>query len=130
METIMAKRESLHIPGLVRHKNPISHCTRIGNMLFSGAIAGYGKDGSMPDSLGAQVANAFANMKILVEGAGFGLGDVAKVTVFMRDTSNRDAVNREWLKLFPDEHDRPARHAIRTEFDGKTLVQLEIVAVR
>ena len=130
METIMAKRESLHIPGLVRHKNPISHCTRIGNMLFSGAIAGYGKDGSMPDSLDAQVANAFANMNILVEGAGFGLGDVAKVTVFMRDTANRDAVNREWLKLFPDEHDRPARHAVRTEFDGKTLVQLEIVAVR
>ena len=130
METIMAKRESLHIPGLVRHKNPISHCTRIGNMLFSGAIAGYGKDGSMPDSLDAQVANAFANMNILVEGAGFGLGDVAKVPVFMRDTANRDAVNREWLKLFPDEHDRPARHAIRTEFDGKTLVQLEIVAVR
>jgi enamine deaminase RidA (YjgF/YER057c/UK114 family) len=130
METIMAKRESLHIPGLVRHKNPISHCTRIGNMLFSGAIAGYGKDGSMPDSLDAQVANAFANMKILVEGAGFGLGDVAKVTVFMKDTGNRDAVNREWLKLFPDEHDRPARHAVKTEFDGKTLVQLEIVAVR
>ena len=126
----MAKRESLHIPGLVRHKNPISHCTRIGNMLFSGAISGYGKDGQLPDSFDAQAANAFANMKILVEGAGFGLGDVAKVTVLMKDTSNRDAINREWLKLFPDEHDRPARHAIKTDFDGKTLLQLEIIAVR
>ncbi len=66
----------------------------------------------------------------MVEGAGFSLGDVAKVTVFLKDASNRDAVNREWLKLFPDEHDRPARHALKTDFDGKTLVQLEIVAVR
>ncbi|MPY74282.1 MAG: RidA family protein [Alphaproteobacteria bacterium] len=126
----MAKRESMHIPGLVRHKNPISHCTRIGNMLFSGAIGGYGKDGGVPDTFDAQVTNAFANLKILVEGAGFGLGDVAKVTVFLKDTSNRDAVNREWLKLFPEEHDRPARHAIKADLDGKTLVQLEIVAVR
>jgi enamine deaminase RidA (YjgF/YER057c/UK114 family) len=69
-------------------------------------------------------------MKILVEGAGFGLGDVGKVTVFMKDASNRDAVNREWLKLFPVEHDRPARHAIKADLDGKTLIQLEIVAVR
>lgn len=126
----MAKRESLHIPGLVRHKNPIGHCTRIGNMLFSGAIVGYGKDGAVPDSFDAQVTNAFANMKILVEGAGFSLGDVGKVTVFLKDASNREAVNREWLKLFPDEHDRPARHAQKADFDGKTLIQLEIIAVR
>ena len=126
----MAKSESLHIPGLVRHKNPIGHCTRIGNMLFSGAIGGYGRDGALPNSFDAQATNAFANMKILVEGAGFSLDDVAKVTVFLKDASNRDAVNREWLKLFPDEHDRPARHALKTDFDGKTLVQLEIVAVR
>ena len=99
-------------------------------MLFSGAIVGYGKDGALPDSFDAQVTNAFANMKILVEGAGFGLGDVAKITVFMKDTSNRDAINREWLKLFPVEHDRPARHALKSDFDGKTLVQLEIVALR
>jgi enamine deaminase RidA (YjgF/YER057c/UK114 family) len=126
----MAKRESLHIPGLVRHKNPIGHCTRIGNMLFSGAITGFGKDGALPEAADAQVANAFANMKTLVEGAGFSLGHVGKLTVFMKDTSNRDAVNREWLKLFPDEHDRPARHAVKAELDGKTVIQLEIIAVK
>ena len=48
----------------------------------------------------------------------------------MQDRSQRDAVNRPWLKMFPDEEDRPARHAI--EYQGFTpgiLVQLEIVAV-
>jgi len=126
----MAHRESMHIPGLVRHKNPISHCTRVGNMLFSGAITGYDSDGALPEDFDAQVTNAFANMRVLVEGAGFELGDIGKVTVFMKDASDRSAVNREWLALFPEEHDRPARHAIKADFDGKVLVQLEIVAVK
>lgn len=126
----MAHRESMHIPGLVRHKNPISHCTRIGNMLFSGGIIGYDKDGALPDSFDEQVTNAFANMRVLVEGAGFELGEVGKITVFMKDTSDRNAVNREWLALFPEEHDRPARHAIKSDLPGQMLVQLEIVAVK
>ena len=126
----MAHRESMHIPGLVRHKNPISHCTRVGNMLFSGAIVGYDKDGALPDAFDAQVANAFANMQVLVEGAGFELGEVGKVTVLLKDTSDRSAVNREWLAMFPEDHDRPARHAVKADFDGKVLVQLEIIAVR
>ena len=126
----MAHRESMHIPGLVRHKNPISHCTRVGNMLFSGGITGYDKDGALPDDFDSQVTNAFANMRVLVKGAGFELGHVGKVTVFMQDTSDRNAVNREWLALFPEEDDRPARHAIKADLGGKVLVQLEIVAVR
>ncbi|MEM9682711.1 MAG: RidA family protein [Pseudomonadota bacterium] len=126
----MAHRESMHIPGLVRHKNPISHCTRVGNMLFSGAIVGYDKDGALPDGLDEQVTNAFANMRILVEGAGFELGEIGKLAVFLKDTGDRSAVNREWLKMFPDDHDRPARHAVKTDFDGKVLVQLEVIAVK
>lgn len=126
----MAHRESLHIPGLVRHKNPIGHCTRIGNMLFSGGIIGYDKDGALPDSFDAQVTNAFANMRVLVEGAGFELGEVGKITVFMKDTSDRTAVNREWLALFPDEHDRPSRHALKVDLPPNMLVQLEVVAVK
>lgn len=126
----MVHRESMHIPGLVRHKNPISHCTRVGNMLFSGGIIGYDRDGALPDAFDEQVMNAFANMRVLVEGAGFELGQVGKVTVFMKDTSDRSAVNREWLAMFPEEHDRPARHAVKADFDGKVLVQLEIVAVK
>lgn len=126
----MAKRQSIDIPGLVPHKNPISHCTRIGNMIFSGAITGFEPGtGVLPDSFDEQTRHAFANMKTLVEGAGATLGDVAKVTVFLKDTTNRDPVNREWLALFPDPEDRPARHAIKADFEGKMLIQLEIVAV-
>ena len=126
----MAKRQSMDIPGLVPHGNPISHCTKIGNMIFSGGITGFDPDtGELPDTFDAKTRNAFANMKTLVEGAGATLGDIGKVTVFMKDTSNRDPVNREWLALFPDADDRPARHAVKADLAGKMLIQLEIVAV-
>jgi 2-iminobutanoate/2-iminopropanoate deaminase len=126
----MAKRRSMDIPGLVPHKNPIKHCVKIGNMIFSGGITGFDpKTGELPGSLDDQARCAFANMKTLVEGAGGSTDDIAKVEVFMRDTSDRDAINREWVAMFPDEDDRPARHAIKAELGGGILVQLEIVAV-
>lgn len=126
----MAKRQSIDIPELVPHKNPISHCTKIGNMIFSGGIIGYDLDtGEIPDDLDTQTKNAFAHMKTMIEGAGATLGDIGKVTVFMQDNSNREAVNREWLALFPNAQDRPARHAVKADLPGKMLIQLEMVAV-
>jgi hypothetical protein len=31
--------------------------------------------------------------------------------------------------MFPDEHDRPARHALKVELRGSVLFQIEVVAV-
>jgi 2-iminobutanoate/2-iminopropanoate deaminase len=48
----------------------------------------------------------------------------------MKDSAQRDAVNKPWLAMFPDENDRPARHAIEYDaFPPGVLVQLEIIAV-
>jgi len=56
--------------------------------------------------------------------------NVGTIKVYMKDRSQRDAVNRPWLEMFPDENDRPARHAIEYDaFPPGVLVQLEIVAV-
>jgi 2-iminobutanoate/2-iminopropanoate deaminase len=53
---------------------------------------------------------------------------VAKVTVFIKDNSYRAHVNTAWLAMFPDEHSRPARHAIIDPNLGGQL-QIEAVAV-
>jgi 2-iminobutanoate/2-iminopropanoate deaminase len=47
----------------------------------------------------------------------------------LKDLSYRDAVNKPWLEMFPDENDRPARHATQADLPGGMLVQLEIIAV-
>ena len=51
------------------------------------------------------------------------------MTVFIKNETARPAVNAQWLKFFPDPHDRPARHTLVYDLPGGMLLQLEIVAV-
>jgi 2-iminobutanoate/2-iminopropanoate deaminase len=125
----MGKRKSLHIAGLAAHKNPIPHCVKIGGMLFSGAITGVTESGEIPDSLDEQVGQAFRNLRILLTGAEVSSDDIAKLTVFLSESGDRSALNREWLAMFPDEHDRPVRHTVSADLLGKSLIQLEIIAI-
>ena len=124
------KRRSIHVKG-VQHGAPIPMGARVGNMLFSSGIMGTDPSpGTVPEDLGQQCELAFANMKSMVENAGGTIEDIGTIKVYMKDRSQREAVNRPWLKMFPDEENRPARHAIEYDaFPPGVLVQLEIVAV-
>jgi 2-iminobutanoate/2-iminopropanoate deaminase len=51
------------------------------------------------------------------------------MTVYLKDNSAREHVNSEWLKCFPDPHDRPARHTLIYDLQGGMLLQLEVVAI-
>ena len=117
------------MPGL-GHNAPIPAAARVGNLICSSGIAG--KDpatGQLPDDSAAQAALAFANMKRLLEAGGATLADVAKLTVYIKDNSVRDAINAEWLAAFPDPHDRPARHILVQELQHGMRLQLEFIAV-
>jgi len=123
-----ARRKSIHIGGF-KHANPIPNACRIGNLVMSGVILGRDGDGKMPERIEAQCANMFAHMKATVEAAGGSTSDIIKMTVWLKDRSQRGPVNAEWLKMFPDEHDRPARHTLLYDLAGGMLMQCEIVAV-
>ena len=125
----MARRKSIHIGGFV-HKNPIPNASLIGNLLVSGAI--HGRDSATdttPDSVDEQCALMFRHMKDIVEAAGGTTDDIIKVTVWLADPSDRTALNAEWLKMFPDEHSRPARHAQKLDAGGPTKIQCDFMAV-
>ena len=47
----------------------------------------------------------------------------------LKDKALRDLVNVEWIRLFPDENDRPVRHTVEGDFAGNRMIQLEILAV-
>ena len=51
------------------------------------------------------------------------------MTVFLRDEKYRDSINKAWLKMFPNEHNRPARHAVKADLRGEVLFQIEVTAV-
>lgn len=122
-------RQSVNTAGF-SHANPIPAACRIGQFVFSGAITGRDpRTGQLPGDLGTQCVNMFRHVREIVEAAGGGTGDIAKMTVWLRDYRDREALNREWLAMFPDPGSRPARHALAAEFDGDTLVQCDFIAV-
>ena len=124
------KGRSIHVDGL-QHDAPIPMGARVGNMIFSSGIIGADPStGEVPEDLESQCVFAFANMKTMVENAGGTVRNIGSIKVYMKDRSQREAVNRPWLAMFPDEDDRPARHAIEYgAFPPGVLVQLEIIAV-
>ncbi len=121
---------SIEVEGVTHGSVPIPMGARVGNMIFSSGIAG--KDPAtdkVPEDPAAQAHFAFQNMATLVRNGGGTLADVGRVTVFIKDNSMRAHVNKSWLEMFPDPHDRPARHTQVIDLAGGMLVQLEIVAV-
>ncbi len=125
----MSKRISLYSKGF-SHKNPIPSASRIGNLLVSGVIIGRDPDtGDLPESLADQCTCMFRQIRLVMEAAGASLDDIIKVTVWMKDSSDRSALNREWLAMFPDAQTRPARQAMIMEMGGGMLIKCDIMAV-
>jgi 2-iminobutanoate/2-iminopropanoate deaminase len=125
----MVTRTSIYVEGF-SHRNPIPAACRIGNTLHSGSIQGTdpatGKYGATLDE---QCALMFAHMRRIVEAAGGRADDIIKMTVWMRDRAQREPLNREWLKMFPNQASRPARHTMQSPLDGEKLVECDFVAV-
>jgi 2-iminobutanoate/2-iminopropanoate deaminase len=124
------KPRSLEVPGVTHGAAPIPMGARVGNMIFSSGIMG--KDPAtdkLPADVASQARFAFENLKTLVELGGASLADVGRVTVYIKDNSVRDSVNVEWLKHFPDPHDRPARHTQIYDLQSGMWLQLELIAV-
>ena len=124
----MARREVIELEGFA-HGNPIPVAVKIGNMVYSGGVAGTNEAGVTLAEPDEQIGQVFRNVQRIVEQAGGTVGDIAKLDVKLRDMSHRAIVNKYWLEMFPDEHDRPARHTTQGDLPGTLAIQVEIVAV-
>ena len=114
----------------MEHGAPIPNGAVIGNMIFSSAISGKdAKTGVLSQDRDEQAAAMFRNLRLFMEKAGGTPDNIAHMTVFLKEDKVRDSVNKAWVKMFPDEHNRPARHAIKAELRGDNLFQIEVIAV-
>jgi len=132
MEMLMSSSEkrSLEVAGVSHGGAPIPMGARVGNMIFSSGIMGRDPaTDTLPMDGAEQVKFAFQNMRALLAAGGASLDHLARMTVFIKDESVRAAINEEWVKCFPDPHDRPARHTLTYDLRGGMLLQLEIIAV-
>lgn len=126
---IFNQPRSLEVAGLNHGSAPIPMGARVGNMIFTSGISGKDpKTGKLADGAAAQAFHAFENLRLLLESGGATMADVGQVTVLTVDESLRDAVNAEWLRHFPDPHDRPARHTTVQALRGGALLQLMAIA--
>jgi 2-iminobutanoate/2-iminopropanoate deaminase len=123
------KRQVIHIPGLA-HQNPIPNGARIDNIVCSSAISGRDTQaGTMPEDPDTQAACMFRNLRTFMELAGGTPENIIHVAVTIKDNRYRESLNKEWLKMFPDEHSRPARHVSLGDLGSSMYFNLEVMAV-
>ncbi|MBI2988014.1 MAG: RidA family protein [Deltaproteobacteria bacterium] len=125
------RRELLEIPGLA-HRDPLPIGVKIGDMVYSSVIGGQDPEtGKQIEGAERQIEQAFENMRTLVEQAGGTVANIAHVWVFLRERSDQPTMVKTWLKMFPQDGDRPARKTIMyDELKGReTLIQLQFTAV-
>jgi len=124
------KRRVVEVPGLGHGGQPIPLAVALGGLLVTGGLSGRDpRDGTLPAALEDEVAQLFRNVGAVLDAAGTGPEAIAKITVLLRDGSYRDAVNREWVALFPDASDRPARQTFVQSLPGDLRVQADLLAV-
>lgn len=122
-------RRAIHIDGF-SHKNPIPAACRLGPLVESGSVLGTDpQTGQIADGIEAQCRHMLDNVRRIIEAAGGGTEHIVKVTVWMKDRSQRPALNAPWLDMFPDASSRPARHAIHApELDMGKLIECVFTA--
>ena len=110
---------------------PYSQAIVAGDMAFtSGQIPLSAETGLVVgDDVSAQSVQALDNLKAVLAGAGCGLDDVVKTTVFITDMSKFALVNEIYAKYFTEK--APARSCVEvSKLPKGCLVEVEAIAVR
>jgi reactive intermediate/imine deaminase len=121
-------REEIRVPALAP---PISHYTdavRAGNLLFvSGCVPVDGDGNLVPGDVVAQARRVFENVGAVLTAAGAGFADVVKVTVYLTDVDDRQAVNTVRQEVFGDV--RPASTLVEVSRLAIPGARIEVEAV-
>jgi 2-iminobutanoate/2-iminopropanoate deaminase len=125
----MPVRKTVHVVSDKDHRNPIPTCVTLGNLILPSVISGIS---GLPDGVTLtpeeEIERGFQRMKEIVEAAGGSVDSIGKITVYLKNFADREFVNKSWLKMFPDENNRPARHVIPLPLPGRVVMQLDVIA--
>jgi reactive intermediate/imine deaminase len=101
------------------------------DLVFTAGQVALTPDGELLDDadVATQTERALQNVEAVLADAGAGLDDVLKVTVFLDDIADFDAMNEMYATFFDDEP--PARSAIEAGgLPAGVAVEIEAVAER
>jgi len=114
-------------PGAI---GPYSQAIRAeGRFLFCSGQVALRPDGSLVEGdVAAQTEQVMANIKALLESAGFSFANVAKTTIFLSSMDHFATVNGIYGRFF--EGDPPARSTVAVAGLPKNVdVEIEVIAV-
>jgi len=86
------------------------------------------RTGELPADLQTQCQNMFTHIRAILDAAGATPDDMVKMTVWLHDRNQRAPLNEQWLNMFPEADNRPARHAIQASTVSKFLIQCDFTA--
>ena len=108
---------------------PYSQAIDAGTVYCSGQLGLDPATGKLEEGAVAQTARALRNVEAVLESAGLSLRNVVKVTVYLADMSEFQAVNEEYAKHFSQPF--PARTTVQAAALPKSArVEIDAVAVR
>jgi len=118
-------RRSIAIDGLA-HQTSIPVGSKTGPLFASSVIAPFNPGTrEVPDSIEAQYENIFRHAALMLEAAGGGWQNLTKMEFWLAQAADRPALEPFWIKHFPDENSRPARH---THVGGVKRMSASIIA--
>lgn len=126
-----AHREEFMIPGLSTPVSHFTHVVRAGRIVFvSGCVAtdGAGRLVGGNDVV-AQARQVHENIKRCLSAAGATFADICKVTVFLRDISDREKVNTVRQEYFGAHRPASTLVEISRLVRDEYLIEIEATAV-
>ena len=122
--------EIIHTDKAPATVGPYVQAMRAGNLLFaSGQLGLDPATGTLPAGVEAQTRQSLANIRAILDEAGFTVADVVKTTVFLQHMADFAAVNAIYADFFGES--APARSCVEVAALPKGgLVEIEFTAVK
>lgn len=107
---------------------PYSQGIQIGDKLFtSGQLPINPSTGELIGEIKAATKQSLENVKAILESQGFGMQDIIKTTVFLKDMDDFAAMNEIYATFFTS--NPPARSAVQVaKLPKDAVVEIEVIA--
>jgi 2-iminobutanoate/2-iminopropanoate deaminase len=111
---------------------PYSQAIRMGNFVFTSGQVGLDPASGqiVPGGIEAQTDRVLKNVQAVLTAAGFGLANVVKTTVYLKDMSHFAAMNAVYAEYFEAEGGpAPARSTVEVaRLPKDALVEIDVIA--
>ncbi|WP_301098341.1 RidA family protein [Otariodibacter sp.] len=124
----------IHTENAPKAIGPYVQAVDLGNLVFtSGQIPVDPKTGGVAAEIEKQTRQSLENIKAIIIQAGLTVGDIVKITIFLKDLNDFNKVNAEYEAFFiENKHETfPARSCVEVARLPKDVgIEIEAIALR